>query len=137
MAATETKLPIILFDGVCNLCNASVQFIVRNDKHSKFRFASLQSGAGRNLIRQFKLREDKLYSIILVLNNSCFDKSGAALEIAKRLDGLWPLMYLFILVPSFIRDFVYDWISRNRYKWFGQRNECMIPTAELKSRFLG
>ena len=128
--------PVILFDGVCNLCNSSVQFIINHDKQSKFRFASLQSETGKQLLTKFDLPTENLYSVLLVTGEKFYDRSRAALEIAKRLSGLWPMMYIFIIVPSPIRNFIYDYISKNRYRWFGVRNECMIPTPELKSRFV-
>ena len=128
--------PVVLFDGVCNLCNASVQFIIKRDPTAKLRFASLQSDAGRQLLQQYGFTEGKLYSFMVFANGKSFDRSLAALEISRKLSGLWPLLYTFIVVPFFIRDFIYDWISNNRYKWFGKRNECMIPTPEMKARFL-
>ena len=132
----NSEQQVILFDGVCNLCNSSIQFIIRHDKKARFKFASLQSDAGKNTLQRFNQSNKNLYSVLLIRGDQCFDRSRAALEIANKLDGLWPMLYLFILVPPFIRDFIYDWISRNRYKWFGVRNECMIPTPGLKSRFL-
>ena len=133
---TEFPDSIILFDGVCNLCNSSVQFIIRHDPQSNFKLASLQSDAGKGLLKKYSLPEEQLYSVILISNNRTFERSRAALEIARKLNGLWPMMYLFILIPPFIRNFIYDWISKNRYRWFGVRNECMIPTKETKNRFL-
>lgn len=127
---------VILFDGVCNLCNSSVQFIIRHDPHSTFRFAALQSEYGQAQLARHDFNKEELVSIVLLMNGKTYDRSRAALEIAKKLSGLWPLMYIFIIIPPFIRDFVYDWISRNRYRWFGRMNECMIPTPELKSRFI-
>ena len=127
---------IVLFDGVCNLCNASIQFIIARDRQGRFKFASLQSPSGKTLLSRFQLDPQKLYSVILVLHEKVYDRSRAALEIARRLDGLWPLMYVFIIVPPFLRNFIYDWISRNRYRWFGVRQECMMPTPDMKARFL-
>jgi predicted DCC family thiol-disulfide oxidoreductase YuxK len=128
--------PIILFDGVCNLCNASVQFIIRNDPKSTFRFASLQSDAGKAILNQFSVPPEKLYSVLVVYEGHLYDRSRAALEIARRLKGLWSLLYGFIIIPPFIRNFIYDWISRNRYRWFGVRQECMMPTPDMKARFI-
>ncbi|MEI9918283.1 MAG: thiol-disulfide oxidoreductase DCC family protein [Bacteroidota bacterium] len=127
--------PIILFDGVCNLCNQSVQFVIRHDPRSKFRFAALQSDFGQQQLREHHFDTEEFVSVILVVGNKAYDRSRAALEIARRLNGLWPLLYVFVIVPPFIRNFVYDWISKNRYRWFGKKDECMIPTPELKSRF--
>ena len=128
--------PIILFDGVCNLCNQSVQFVIRHDPKSRFTFTALQSSTGQSLLEKYNFNKEKLVSIVLVIDGKAYDRSRAALEIARRLNGLWPLMYVFVIVPPFIRNFVYDWISRNRYRWFGRTNECMIPTPELKARFI-
>jgi predicted DCC family thiol-disulfide oxidoreductase YuxK len=132
----DSSHPVILFDGVCNLCNASVQFIINRDPKAKFRFTSLQSDAGQIILKKFNLSAEKLYSVIVVDQDNVYDRSRAALEIARRLSGLWPLLYGFILVPPFIRNFVYDWISRNRYRWFGVRQECMMPTPNMKARFI-
>ena len=132
----ENQKPVILFDGVCNLCNASVQFVIRHDPQSKFKFASLQSDAGKRLLQASGFPEGKLYSIIFVVRNRFYDKSRAVLEIARRLNGLWPGVYFFIIVPPFVRDFIYDWVSKNRYRWLGIRNECMVPSPDIKARFL-
>jgi predicted DCC family thiol-disulfide oxidoreductase YuxK len=128
--------PVILFDGVCNLCNASVQFIINRDSKANFRFTSLQSEAGQAILAKFNLSAEKLYSVIVVDQDKVYDRSRAALEITRRLNGLWPLLYGFIIVPPFIRNFVYDWVSRNRYRWFGVRQACMMPTPDMKARFL-
>lgn len=128
--------PVILFDGVCNLCNNSVLFVIKRDPKKKFRFASLQSEFGRNQMRNFRLDDSELNSVLLVKQDKLFQKSNAALEIARQLTGGWPLLYGFIIIPSFIRDGVYNWISRNRYRWFGRKEACMIPTPELKARFV-
>lgn len=128
--------PVILFDGVCNLCNSSIQFVIRNDRAARFRFAALQSPFGEQQLRKYKFNTEQFLSVILVVDGKAYDRSRAALEIARRLSGLWPLMYGFIIVPPFIRNFFYDWISRNRYRWFGRKDECMIPTPELKARFI-
>ncbi len=127
---------VILFDGVCNLCNGAVQFIIKRDKNSHFSFASLQSIEGQKLLRKYQLPLDNFSSFILIWNDKIYTKSTGALKVVKKLNGLWPLLYGFILIPKFIRDKVYDWIAENRYKWFGKKNECMIPTPQLKARFL-
>ncbi len=127
---------IVLFDGVCNLCNSSVQFIIKRDRKRKFRFASLQGKTGQSLLQQFNLPVNDLNSFILIEDNKAFRQSTAALRVAKDLSGGWKLLYGFIIVPKFIRDAVYNWIARNRYKWYGKREECMVPTAELRERFL-
>lgn len=128
--------PIILFDGICNLCNKSVQFVLKRDRRQQFRFASLQSEAGQQLLRKFNLSSTDMNSFVLIDNDKIYTRSGGALRVLKILGGGWRLLYGLIIVPPFIRDRVYDWISRNRYKWFGKREECWIPTPELKKRFL-
>jgi predicted DCC family thiol-disulfide oxidoreductase YuxK len=128
--------PIILFDGVCNLCNKSVQYVIRHDAEKKFRFASLQSGAGQELLQQYNLPTNNFNSFVLIQDGKAYTKSGAALRVAKQLKGLAKLLYGFIIVPPFIRDGVYKLIANNRYKLFGERQSCMIPTPDLQSRFL-
>jgi len=125
---------VVLFDGVCNLCNASVAFILRRDPKAYFRFASLQSEAAARLLEGSPL-EAKLDSIVLLEDGAVFTQSTAALRIARRLRGAWPLLYAFIILPRFLRDPIYDWIARNRYRWFGRRESCMIPDPALKDRF--
>ena len=127
---------IILFDGVCNLCNSAVQFVIKKDTRNQFLFASLQSEEGKKILRENRLSSDKLYSFILVENRKVYDRSTAALRVLKKLNGFWHFFYGFIIVPEFIRNAVYSFIARNRYKWFGRKNECIIPTPELKSKFL-
>jgi predicted DCC family thiol-disulfide oxidoreductase YuxK len=128
--------PVVLFDGVCNLCNSSVLFIIKRDSLAKIKFASLQSEYGIEQLKRFALPTSVLNSVLLVKEGHLFQKSSAALEIARLLDGMWPSMYAFKIVPSFIRDLVYDWIANNRYRWFGKKEECMIPTPETKARFV-
>lgn len=126
--------PVLFFDGECNLCNSAVQFIIRHDKKKLFLFAPLQSTAGQDALKQFSGHVPD--SVILFYNNRYFIKSAAGLNILRLLGGGWRFLYAFIIIPRFIRDWVYNIIARNRYKWFGKRNECMIPTPELKERFL-
>lgn len=129
--------PTLLFDGVCNLCNTSIQFVIRRDPPPAiFRFAALQSEAGRRLQREHGLDEHALNTVVLVENGVAYVRSTAALRTARRLGFPWSLAYAFIVVPRPVRDAIYNWISRNRYRWFGQRDACMIPTPELRSRFL-
>ena len=128
--------PIVLFDGVCNLCNSAVQFIIRHDKKNTFMFTSLQSDTGKKLLAQYDLPLNELNSFILIENNKAYTISSGALRVIKKLKGLWPLLYGFMIVPKFIRDGVYNWVGRNRYKWFGKQEACMIPTPGLKARFL-
>lgn len=127
---------VVLFDGICNLCNRSVQFIIKHDKKDIFRFASLQSEFGQELIRNSGMHSQKVDSILLVEpGEHVFIKSTAALKIAAQLERYSGMRFLLFL-PRFLRDAVYTFIARNRYKWFGKRDECMIPTPELKSKFI-
>lgn len=129
--------PLVLFDGVCNLCNASVQFILKRDRRAWFRFASLQSDAGQQVLREQGLATDELDTMILVEDRAVYTRSTAALRIVRRLGGLWPLLYAFIVVPRVIRDFFYRIVAKNRYRWFGRRDQCMVPNEEIRSRFVG
>ncbi len=127
---------IILFDGVCNLCNSAVQFIIKRDKKNYFSFASLQSLQGQRILSRHNLSSNDLNSFILIENGRPYTRSTGALRVAKKLNRLWPLLYGFIFIPNFIRDGVYKLIAKNRYKWFGKKNECMIPTLQLRARLL-
>ena len=127
--------PIVLFDGVCNLCSGSVQFILKRDKNNLFQFASLQSKPGQEYLKKFNLPADTFNSFVLVEGDKIYTRSTAALRIARNLKG-WKWLYGFRIVPKFIRDAVYNLIAKNRYRWFGKKDECWIPTPELKSRFL-
>jgi len=131
-----TAQPVILFDGVCNFCDAVVQFVLKRDKKQQIKFAALQSEAGRTLKQQYGLPEDDLRSFLFIENGKLYRRSAAALRMCRYLNGVWPLLYGCMLVPSFIRDGVYDWVAKNRYKWFGQKKECMVPAPEMKARFL-
>ena len=126
--------PVLFFDCECNLCNSAVQFIIRNDKKKVFLFAPLQSDAGKEALKQFSGKVPD--SVILFYNNTYFVKSSAALHTLRLLGGGWKALYAGIIIPRFIRDRIYDVVSNNRYKWFGKRDECMIPTPELLDRFL-
>lgn len=128
--------PIVLFDGVCNLCDSAVQFIIKHDKKNIFMFTSLQSNAGQKLLAQYNFPLDELNSFILIEHGKAYTRSTGALKVVKKLQGLWPLLYGFMIIPKFIRDGVYNWVGRNRYKWYGKKDACMIPTPELKARFL-
>lgn len=127
---------IILFDGVCNLCNGSVQFIIRHDKNGIFKFASLQSDYAASLPDLKGYTGDSLSTLVLQQGDAFYFKSAAALRIARLLRFPISLTYVFIIVPAPLRDAAYDWIARNRYAWFGKRETCWLPTSELKSRFL-
>lgn len=127
---------IILFDGVCNLCNNAVQFVIKHDASDKFVFAALQSATGQELLQQYNVPKVGFDSFVLIQNGKVFLKSTAALQVAKQLSGPVKLLYGFIIVPPFIRNAVYNVIAKNRYKWFGKKDCCMIPTASLKAKFL-
>jgi len=128
--------PIILFDGVCNFCNGAVNFTIKRDKQKQIRFAALQSEAGRQLVQQYGLPADDMRSFLFIENSKVYNRSTAALKVCMYLKGLWPLCYGLIVIPAFIRNGIYDWIARNRYKWFGERHECMVPTPDVRARFL-
>ena len=128
---------IILFDGVCNLCNSSVQFVIKRDKKDIFRYAALQSEIGQELVNQRQIDTSKVDSIILIEPGvAYYTKSDAALEIAQDLGGLWKLTAVFTWIPTSIRNSIYNLVAKNRYKWFGKQDACMIPTPELKAKFL-
>ena len=128
--------PILLFDGVCNLCNGAVQFVIKFDSKNTLRFTALQSDTGQQILEHFNLPKEDIFSVILVENGKVYVRSSAALRMYKNMGGFWSLMYLFIIIPRPVRDAVYNFIAKNRYKWFGKKESCMIPTPELKSRFL-
>lgn len=132
-----TNNHIILFDGVCNLCNGAVNFIIKKDKKQLYSFASLQSNFGKDLLKQYGLENNALNSFVLIENDKAYLKSSAALRIAKNLGEVYSILYGLMIVPRFMRDFVYSIIANNRYRWFGKTNECMIPTQQLQARFLG
>jgi predicted DCC family thiol-disulfide oxidoreductase YuxK len=132
---TDSQI-IVLFDGVCNLCNGTVQFIIRRDPDAKFRFASLQSNAGQEWMRHFGKDPSVLHSVLVIRNGKLYERSDAALLIAANLRGPISAMRVFRIIPRFIRDAAYNFIAGNRYNVFGKQNECMIPTSELRERFL-
>jgi predicted DCC family thiol-disulfide oxidoreductase YuxK len=134
MEKSNTK--IVLFDGVCNLCNSSVQFILKRDKKKQFRFASLQGKFGQKVLKNNNFSTVSLNTLILIEDDKIFTRSTGVLRMMKHLGGGWSLLYGFIIIPKFIRDAFYNWVSKNRYKWFGKKDECMVPTKELKERFL-
>ena len=129
--------PVILFDGVCNLCERSVQFVIRNDRDARFRFAALQSRAAARILEDLGYRHESLSSVLLVENGAIRRKSRAALHIMRRLDGPWPLLfYLLAWVPTVVADPVYDFVGNRRYRWFGQKQSCWLPDPDLRRRFL-
>lgn len=127
---------IIFFDGVCNLCNASVQFILQRDSKDYFRFSPLQGEAADNYLKSFNINPLDLNTILLLENGRLYKRSAAALRIARHLSGGWSLLHAFMIVPPFIRDFFYQLIAKNRYRLWGRTDACMIPTPELKQKFL-
>jgi predicted DCC family thiol-disulfide oxidoreductase YuxK len=131
-----TDKKIILFDGVCNLCSRSVQFILKRDRKNQFLFASLQGNTGQEYLQKFHLPASELNSFILVEGDRFYNRSAATLRVARLLGGGWSLLYAFMILPRFIRDGVYNFIARNRYRWFGKKEECWVPTPELKAKFL-
>ncbi|MEM7106890.1 MAG: DCC1-like thiol-disulfide oxidoreductase family protein [Bacteroidota bacterium] len=136
-ANSKITKSVILFDGVCNLCNGAVNFIIDRDKMSQFKFAPLQSEFAERELSNVGINSEDLDTIILLTaNGKVRTKSSAALYIAKGLSGLWPLLFIFIILPKFIRDLVYDFVARNRYRWFGKSDQCRMPTPELTQRFI-
>lgn len=127
---------IILFDGVCNLCNSFVQFVIKRDKQSKFKFGSLQSAEAVKILRDLNFENQKLQTVIFIMDDVIYTRSTAVLKIARQLGGAWKFCYVFIIIPKSLRDWIYNKASKSRYKMFGKRDTCMIPTPELKSRFL-
>ena len=127
---------ILLFDGVCNLCNSAVNFVIKRDNKNNILFAPLQSEAAHKLLTNHKLPTREMRSFIFIEDKNVYTRSTAALKVCGHLSGFWPLMRVFIIVPPFIRDMIYHGIAKNRYKWFGHKNECMVPTPELKAKFL-
>jgi len=135
-STAEAGRPVILFDGVCNLCTGSVRFVIERDSRKQFRFASLQSPVAEKLLGPQRHEADRLESVVLVVGARIYRKSSAALLIVRRLDGLWPLLSVLLAIPRPLRDAVYDWIGRRRYRMFGKRAACWKPQPELADRFL-
>lgn len=127
---------IVLFDGVCNLCNATVNFLIDCDPNGRFKFGALQSEAVEPFLERYGLQADRLESFVLIEDEQVYRRSEAALRIAWRLGGAWRLLYPFLLLPRPLRDAAYAWIAANRYRWFGKQEACRMPTPELKARFI-
>jgi predicted DCC family thiol-disulfide oxidoreductase YuxK len=128
---------VVLFDGFCNFCNASVQFILKRDPKGVLKFAPLQSDSGKLILAEYGLPSDHAYSILLVCNNKIYSSSDAVMRIARTLSGLWPVFYYIMLItPRFVRDAAYKWVADHRYRYFGKRDTCMIPNKEQRERFL-
>ncbi|MEM6723328.1 MAG: DCC1-like thiol-disulfide oxidoreductase family protein [Bacteroidota bacterium] len=135
MALTKGK-PLLLFDGVCNLCADSVQFVIERDPKGRILFASLQSDLGQRVVELAKLQSAYLNTVVLIDNGKVYKRSAAAMRTTKFMKGAWPAFRAFLIVPEFIRDAIYELIANNRYKWFGKKEVCWMPTPELKARFL-
>jgi predicted DCC family thiol-disulfide oxidoreductase YuxK len=128
--------PVILFDGVCNLCNGFVRFVIARDPDGRFQFGALQSPAARRLLDSFDLRDAGPDSVVLIEDGRAWTRSAAALRITRGLSFPWPLAAVFVVVPRPLRDWIYNLVARNRYRWFGKRDVCMVPTPELRARFI-
>jgi len=133
----EISAPVLLFDGVCSLCNHTVDFVLRVERSNKLKFASLQSPYGQSVLKKLNLDPVNFKSFILQEGENFFTESTAVIRISKHLGGLWPIFQILLVIPKFIRDAVYGVIAKNRYKWFGKRDTCRLPTPEERSRFLG
>lgn len=136
MPEIHTEHPVLLFDGVCNLCNSMVTFVIKRDQNATFKFASLQSEVGQTILLEHSLPLDQFDSFYYVEGKKLYTKSTAALKVAKKLDGAWKLFYPLIIIPKPLRDIVYSFVAKNRYRWFGKKDECMLPNPEMKQRFL-
>ena len=127
---------VILFDGVCNFCNGAVNFVISRDRDGYFKFAALQSAVGEELLDKHRIDKVETDSVVLIEDDKAYLHSSAALRIVRRLPGLWPILYGLIIVPKGIRDWAYRLFAKHRYRLFGRREECMIPTPEIRARFL-
>lgn len=127
---------IILFDGVCNLCNASIQKVIENDEKNIFQFASLQSEFGQEFLKKREFSQDEYNSMILIEGDKFYTRSDAALRIGKELKGIYKISAVLLWVPRFVRNGVYNLVAKNRYKWFGKKESCWLPTPELKQKFI-
>lgn len=132
----QDKYDIVLFDGVCNLCNQAVDFIIRRDKNDDFKVGALQDPQVKDILKTYSINEDYLDSLVLIQGDQIFYKSEAALKIARKLGRGWQIFYIGILLPVSVRDKIYDWIGENRYKWFGKKETCRLPSPEEKEKFI-
>lgn len=132
----KSEFPVIFFDGFCNLCNGAVQFTIERDQNAVFKFSSLQSDYAKEKLTPYNIAPQQGESMVLLEDGKVYQRSSAALRVARKLSGLWPLLYGFIILPRFIRDGIYNFVGKNRYKWFGRQESCWVPTPELKNRFL-
>lgn len=127
---------ILLFDGICNLCNSIVKFTIKRDTKGKFKFAALQSDNGKKLLKGLGLTSNYFDSLILIIGDKYYLKSSAGLRVLRELGGIWKMVYVFIYLPRPLRDFIYNLIAKTRYRIFGKQNVCMVPTNDIKQRFL-
>ena len=127
---------LVFFDGVCNLCNGTVQFLLKKDKHQRLKFGSLQGEFAKKILPGYNIRPEVLTSIIFIHNNKAYTESTAVLEIFKVIGGFWSALYIFKIIPLFIRNGIYRIVARKRYNWFGKKETCMIPKPEYSYRFL-
>jgi len=136
LSKTIGQHPVLLFDGVCNLCNTFVQFVLKRDPKGIIRFASLQSDLGQQLLQHYNFPTDSLDTVVLIENGKLYSHSDVGLRVVRHLSGFWPILDIFRLVPRFLRDPFYNWIAANRYRWFGKQDHCLMPQPEWKERFL-
>ena len=129
-------MKVILFDGICNLCNSSVNWVIDRDSSNQFKFSALQSTYGKAVVEKFHLQRDFMDTVLLVDGDKIWQRSDAALQILKSLGGIYSVAVIFFIVPAFIRNMVYNFVARNRYKWFGKQDVCRVPAPELKEKFL-
>lgn len=127
---------IVLFDGVCNLCNGVVQFVLKHDKRDTFHFATLQSEAGQNLLRRHGLPTETFDSFVLVQNDQAWERSDAALQVVRHLGAPWRWLFVFVILPKRLRDTLYNFVARHRYRWFGKKKACLLPGPDIAHRFL-
>ena len=136
MADTPFPTPLILYDGVCHLCVASVIFVIRRDPRKRFHFAALQSPLGQALLARYRLPQDEFQTFVLITERGHYTRSTATLKVAREIGGWWPLLYALIVVPRPLRDMVYRIVARHRYRWFGKRDACLVPSADIQDRFV-
>ena len=134
-AIKDTEFPIIFFDGICNLCSGAVKFVIKYDRNKYFKFASLQSSYAEEFFKRHGI-ENSFDSIVFFQSGKFYTKSEAALEIVRKMNLPWPILYGLKIFPRIIRDFVYDSVARKRYRWFGKSDQCLIPTPEISERFV-
>ena len=128
---------LLLFDGVCNLCNGFVQFTIPRDQNNRFVFASLQSEVGQKVLDRLGHEKEELSTVIMIENDQVYTHSTVGLRMIRHFSGLWPILYALIAIPKPVRDAIYNWVAANRYRWFGKKDACWIPTPELRERFIG